>query len=538
MDKSTSSKFDVIVIGGGINGCGIARDLSLRGFKVLLIEKHDFAFGASGNSSGMIHGGLRYLLHDPDTTEKSSRDGGWVKDIARHLIFRIPFVYPVEANRKRSAIYLELLEAYFTAYDKYQTLKGGKKHTRLNRDDLKRVLPWINVDQYRGAVTMDEWGIDDARLTWLNAMSARENGAKILNHTEVIDFIKDAAGRIAGVKVINRLNGQISIYHSSFIVNATGAWSSNLSKLAGISVKIRPAKGIHLVYEGRITDYGVIFQALDGRNVFIMPHGTNTFIGTTDDDYFGSPDEVRVLEDEVEYLLTAARRITSIFDRIKPCGVRVGIRPTIYEYGKYEDDLTRDHKIIDHEETDGISGIYSIIGGKLASFRLVAEEISNIITKRLRKNAVCTTHITPLPGSEEEIKRESIRCPDHIFMSLYRRYGCRLKDIVALMHRNPVYRRIICAGSMVTEAEIRYVIRKEMAMTLDDVERRTGLCKKRCVGGRCSVEAMGILADELGMGWSDVERQLEAYFEHKQRLLKHVEPTLSSLIEAYRRKTL
>src|SRR6516162_8227179 len=178
-----ASMFDTAVIGGGVNGTGVARDLSLRGLRVVLFERNDLAFGASGNSSGMIHGGVRYLSQSPKVTETSCRDSGYIQHIAPHLLFRLPFLMPVKSGAT-GRIAFELIDAYFRAYDDYQPLKHGQPHCRLDASDLARLEPGL-TGSLVGGITFDEWGIDGARLCTLNAIDAIEHGASVYSHTTV-----------------------------------------------------------------------------------------------------------------------------------------------------------------------------------------------------------------------------------------------------------------------------------------------------------------------------------------------------------------
>jgi glycerol-3-phosphate dehydrogenase len=162
-DGPAEARYDVAVVGGGVNGTGVARDLSLRGLSVVLYERHDLAFGASGNSSGMIHGGPRYLLHTPGVTKSSCLDSGYIQRIAPHLLFRIPFLVPMKAGLK-GRVMLELYDAFFRAYDDFQPLKRGELHTRLDASELSRLEPGL-VGSILGGVTFDEWGVDGARLS-------------------------------------------------------------------------------------------------------------------------------------------------------------------------------------------------------------------------------------------------------------------------------------------------------------------------------------------------------------------------------------
>src|SRR5579883_325097 len=215
-----ATEVDVAVVGGGINGTGVARDLALRGLRVALFERNDLAFGASGNSSGMIHGGVRYLSRAPHVTETSCRDSGYIQRIAPHLLFRIPFLMPVRSGPK-GRVALELIDAYFRAYDDYQPLKRGEPHCRLDPSELAELEPGL-VGAVVGGITFDEWGVDGARLCVLNAVDAIEHGARVQVHTDV-ESIARAPGRGYVVEARDRLTQRPSRVRARVVVNATGA---------------------------------------------------------------------------------------------------------------------------------------------------------------------------------------------------------------------------------------------------------------------------------------------------------------------------
>ncbi len=229
---------DVIVIGGGVNGVGVARDASMRGLSVALFERNDLAFGASGNSSGMIHGGLRYLTDDPQVTESSCRDSGHIQTIAPHLLFRIPFLVPVE-SRRYAKILFELMDGFFEAYDGYQPLKHGKPHARLTADEVRQLEPGV-AGELVGGMTFDEWGIDGARLCTENAVDAIERGAKVFTGCTVerIERREDT-GEITGVTYRDRHTGAVGRMKSSVVVNATGAWAPITAAISGLAPAAR-----------------------------------------------------------------------------------------------------------------------------------------------------------------------------------------------------------------------------------------------------------------------------------------------------------
>lgn len=500
---SRDNPYDLIVVGGGINGAAIARDAVMRGLSVALFEMRDFSTGATWSSSGMIHGGLRYLKSDPEVTRLACLDSGFIQKIAPHLIFRIPFVMPwLDKGGLTQRVVFELAEVYFDAYDRYQPLKRGKRHTRLTPEELFYVEPGVRRDVL-GAITMDEWGIDAQRLTVINAVDAVERGANVRNYVRVDGLIRDDNAHVGGVRTYDRISGERAEVFGRAVFNACGPWSMNFARAQGVeSVKVRPGKGVHLIFAGRVTNYAVIFEAIDGRQVFICPQQNTTLLGTTDDDYYGDLEQIPVLEDEVRYLLQAGERYFPGLSKYPLIGTTVGCRPTLYEYGPYEDELSRGHRIWDHAR-DGAAGFYSMAGGKLASYRVMAEEATDVVCRALGKGGACVTASTALPGGEahdtDVAAFTSLGLGAEAATRILYRHGSRAEQVRELMRDNPRWRAVVDPGEPVTEAEIRYCIRTEQVRTLDDLKRRCRLGVGHDAGARASVRAAQILCEELAL---------------------------------------
>lgn len=517
--------YDVAIIGGGVNGTGVARDLSLRGLKVVLFERNDLAFGASGNSSGMIHGGVRYLSTNPKVTRESCQDSGFIQQIAPHLLFRIPFLMPIPAGAK-GRIMMELVDAYLRAYDDYQPLKRGKPHTRLDAADMARLEPGL-VGAMSGGFSFDEWGIDGVRLCVLNTLDAKERGAVVHLHTTVESISKlreeDAAPLRYLVRARDRLTSRAVSVRASAVVNASGAWgpiTATLGKLPTTKVRIRPGKGIHVTYDRRLSNYAILSEAIDGRQIFLEPWQNISVLGTTDDDFFGDLDDVVATSEEVRYLVQGIARVFPSIREARAIGTYAGVRPTLYEYGPNEDALSREHAVVDHA-TDGAPGIYSMIGGKLASYRLFAQEMSDRIAQDLAPSTTCTTHTKPLPGGD--------RAPDALAIAeqheltpiaarrLVYRHGSRAIRILQRIAKRPREREVVCACEPVLEAEVRHAIKEEMARTVDDVARRTRLGLGACGGMRCAARCGQIVAEELGLPPRDGLDQARQFLERQAR---------------------
>lgn len=479
----TAREHDVIIIGGGINGVGIARDCALRGIKALLVEKHDFARGASGNNTGMIHGGMRYMQYDVGTTRSSCTDSGYIQKIASHLLFRVPFIFPVFKGDKVGRLLLEGAEIFFEAYDTFQPLKSGKSHTRLTKDEARFLEPGLS-ENIIGAVTLDEWGIDSFRLTLLNALDAKAYGAQVRTYCEALSFEREANGTISGITFFDHIAKAQETHKAPIVINATGAWGPKLASACGVDYRLRYGKGIHVVLSHRVSNYGLIMHGVDGRQMFFMPHETGTIIGTTDDDFYGDLDLPPVLDDEVSYVMEAAKRVFPNIDQHRKTNSWVGVRPTIYAWGKDEDVLSREHIVIDHAR-DGAAGLFSVTGGKLASYRQLSQEVTDRIAKIIGNSTPCSTHEQRLPGAPSSPRSGG----DTLVASrLSYRHG-DIADAISPDHE-------VCLCEPVTKGEIVHCLKNEMAQRLCDIRGRTHLGFGACGGLHCVMKASQVVAHE------------------------------------------
>ncbi len=503
---------DVVVIGGGVNGTGVARDAAIRGLKVALFERNDLAFGASGNNSGLIHGGPRYMLNDPNVTATSCRDSGYIQAIAPHMLHRIPFLMPVE-NKGQAKIMHALTDAFFEAYDRYQPLKRGKKHTMLTMDEVRKLEPGIRGNLI-GAFSFDEWGIDGPRLCASNAVDAHEHGARIFTSTAVerIERREDT-GEVVAVHYRDRITDEAGKIRTHTVVNATGAWAPITTSLGGLGTnraRVRPGKGIHVVYDRRLLNYAISSKTIDGRQIFVAPWQNMTIVGTTDDDYYGNLDDVRANSEEVRYLVEGVAQVFPAIRVARAIGTYAGVRPTLYAYGPHEDALSREHEIVDHA-SHGAPGVYSMIGGKLASYRIFAEEMTDVLASRFGVSIRCSTHEKPLPGGDVQIDSHALAERAEIdpvaARRLIFRHGSRALRIAERIQRNPREVSTVCVCEPVIEAEVRHVVRTEWARTVADVARRTRLGLGACGGMRCAARCGQIVAQELGLSPQDGLRQ-------------------------------
>ncbi len=508
--------YDLIVIGGGVNGTGIARDAALRGYRTLLVEKRDVAAGSSGANSGMIHGGVRYLRYDRSVSEMACIDSGYIQRIAPHLLFRIPFLFPVGSKDPAHPSLVDRgmrwgVEVYLGIYDDYQPHKRGKPSAVLSAEEAYRLEPGMRRELI-GAVSFDEWGIDPFRLCAANLVSAREAGCDVRLYHRVVSFLRGERGRVVGVELRDERTGKLEGHHGKVVFNATGPWSPRVAALAGVTVKIRPGKGVHLTLDRRVSNYGIICRTVDGRDIFVMPHEQTSIIGTTDDDYYGDPDDLRVTEDEVKYLWEAACHTLPGVAEARILRAWAGVRPTLYEYSRSEDALSREHEVYDHAD-QGAAGLYTMVGGKLASYRIMSEEAVDKVERGLGvQHRACTTHERSLPGGDRfpDVEALAKECglPEPTVSRIAYRHGRLAEEICRMAREEPALAAEVCRCEQVIAAELVFSIRNEEATRLVDLRRRTRVGMGPCQGATCTHRAALVLAHERGLSPAELRREL------------------------------
>jgi glycerol-3-phosphate dehydrogenase len=507
--------YDLAVIGGGINGTGIARDAALRGLSVAVFEREDWGAGTTGGSTRMVHGGLRYLLYDIPTTKHSSEDAGRIRRIAPHVTWRIPFLWPLFPGKR---FFTEATEAFLSAYDPHARRKGGLPHARLSAAEARTLEPGLSQD-VSGALTLDEWGCDVFRLAALNALDARAHGASLFPHVEVLELLQTGKA-VRGVRLRDRIDGRRWDVEARLVVNAAGPWAGQIATMADTEVRLRPGKGIHVTFERRIGNFGLILEGVDGRVMFLVPHGAETIVGTTDTDYYGDPvhADLDIHRDEVAYVIEAAARALPQAREWRPIRAWAGVRNTLFEWGVDSDDLSRRHEVLDHEARDGVSGLISIIGGKLAAYRQQSEEAVDIALRKLGRPATAsTTGTEPLPGAGPEpdfaALTASLPLPASALERIWRRVGNQLTEMFA--GASPGDLAPICRSEAVTAAEIRYAVRVEGCRTLEDARRHAHVGAGPCDGSDCAVAAAHIMAELLDWPAERIRAELRAFFDER-----------------------
>ncbi len=382
------SEFDLLVIGGGVTGAGVARDAALRGLRVCLLERGQPGGATTAASTHLIHGGVRYLLYDRLTTHSSCWDSGHIVRTAGDLLTRLPIVWPVYAGHTRG---LETVETLFEQYDRFQPMKFGRPHLRLTAEAALRVVPGLAPEGLLGALVFDEWWVDAEGLARRTLDSARKAGAEVLLETPVTSVLKDGA-RVTGVRAGGReLRGKVT-------VNAAGPWIDKVSTLAGVRMPLRLMKGTHLIYKDKaLSPVGLLLEAEDrSRYVFVVPSPLGTWVGPTDMPGPDDPDTTRTSAEEVAYLTRSVRRYFKSWPERHDSTI-VGSRPILGQPGA-EKRLSRDFEVFDHEARDGVPGLLTIGGGKMSDYRVMAEAVVDAACLKLGSSAPCRTHLLTLDG--------------------------------------------------------------------------------------------------------------------------------------------
>ncbi len=479
--------FDAVIIGGGINGTGIARDAALRGLQVLLLEKEDFSCGPSAWNSRMIHGGLRYLEYaEVDLVRESLREREWLLWAAPHLVKPLPFLFPCYKHNKRPAW---MIAAGMVGYDILSLDKSVDHFHLLSKKRVLDEIPGLNADGLEvGALYMECQAEYAERLSVENAIGAAELGAVILNHARV-DKIIIEQNQVKGVEFTDTLTGQVYRAHARVTVNAAGPWVDEVYKgLARPMPRLMGGtKGSHLVidrFPGGPDGQALYYEAQsDRRPVLFIPWRDKYLIGSTDLRYEADLDQVVPSDEEIEYIL---RETNLLFPRahLTPASVLyayAGVRPLPYQKAGPEGSITRRHIIKDHAPE--INGLISIIGGKLTTFRSLAHDAVNVMVRKLRMKARFSTTVKqPLPGARVSNYNsfaawfeKSSGLPPETSRRLLSIYGTRSAEVLALARQDETLGRPLCPDTAAIGAEVVFALQNEMAETLTDVMMRRAM---------------------------------------------------------------
>jgi glycerol-3-phosphate dehydrogenase len=522
-----TGSFDLLVIGGGVTGCGIARDAALRGLRIALVEKDDFGSGTSSRSSRLVHGGLRYLEHGHlHLVFESSAERRRLLRLAPHLVRPLAFTWPVYEG---SRVGLWKLEAGLMLYDALALFRNVGRHKRLRAGEVIAQEPALRRDGLRGGALYFDAATDDARLTLANALGAAAAGAVVVNYAEVRSFLRvDGAGGIGGAMVRDRLGDRDVSVRARTVVNATGPWSDALRRLEDAATGTPPPRsmaasgvrrsvGVHVaVQRARIGNRGAItlLSPVDGRVMFVLPDGPHSVIGTTETPTTRSPDEVRATERDVAYLLESTNGFfpSARLTRADVVSAWAGIRPLVAS--RASGDLGRASR--EHAISRGPAGVITITGGKLTTYRVMAADVVDEVERHLgRRPRRSPTAGSPLPGGdlqsiETEIAAARVTTgDDDVARRLVHAHGSAWRAVWerAIASQGGTTRMV--PGLPYIMGEMVYAVEHELARTLGDLLiRRTRLAFETADHGLAVAPAVAELVAPL-LGWNAETRVRE-----------------------------
>lgn len=532
--------FDVLVIGGGVTGAGVALDAVARGYKVALIEKKDFASGTSSKSTKLVHGGIRYLPEfDFALVHEALVERGLLLQNAPYLVQPVEFVLPIYKGDRHpvgmpfttpGGIGLnQLLNIGLSLYDIMAGRRNIKWHRHIRRDKVMELAPALVTDGLKDGFTYYDAQTNDARLTLALIRTAAQYGATITNYTEAVSFVEEK-GKVIAVTVRDKVSGQEAVVHARHVVNATGVYAEQLEELTGVEpqVHIEPSKGVHLVLSREDLKLGnaaiVLPETEDKRILFIVPWGSRAIFGTTDTGK-GDLDHPSVTHEEIAYLLKYLNRYLDLnLTEQDIVSTYAGYRPLVKPRNTNASTakLSRTHAVLQSS-----SGIVSIVGGKLTTYRRMAQDTVDLLSRQDGTKPVHPTQSLPLQGSagwgraQKEIERRGVALglTPEMIKHLGRSYGSVAHTVLDLIEQDASLAAPLIDDLPYVKAEILYACRHEMAMTPEDVlSRRMSITLEDRQRG-CGVvsEVASLMALELGWSFDQQQALTNDYLSEIQR---------------------
>lgn len=480
MSNMNHQEYDAIIIGGGITGAGVARDCSLRGLKVLLVEKQDFTNGATGRNHGLLHSGARYAVNDAESASECIKENMILRKIARHCVDETDglFITLPEDDLSYQKTFVESCE------------KAGIRAEIIDPEEAKRLEPSVNP-ALTGAVRVPDASIDPFHLTTANIIDARRHGATILNYHEVTDLIVEN-GVVKGVTLRNNHTGETSEAYARITINAAGIWGHLVAKRAGITINMFPAKGTLLIFGHRVNSM-VINRCRKPANADILvPDDAVCVIGTTSDRVpFDTIDDLKVTPDEVDLLIREGEKLAPALSTTRILRAYCGVRPLVAS----DDDpsgrnISRGIVCLDHKVRDGLDGFITITGGKMMTYRMMAEVATDLACKKLGINVACTTADMPLPGSELKPEISHGELFSSSFNAAHGRHGT-MAD--AIKYGDKEDDALVCECEEVSVGEVKYAAEKLHVHNLMNLRRRTRVGMGTCQGELCTCRAANII---------------------------------------------
>lgn len=493
-------EYDVVVVGGGIVGAGVLRDLALRGLKAALIDKNDFSSGATGRSHALLHSGARYVVKDPESAKECAEENKILKKIAGHIV------------EDTGGLFVGFSVDPDDYIDKFETgcRRSGVYCRELTPKEAIELEPELNKN-IKYVFEVDDGHVDPFRLTYLNILDALENNAEIFNYTRFLDIVSHQ-DQVIGVKVYDEYKNETRVIKTNSVVFATGAWTGKILIGLGVDITVSPNRGTLIVYSGRIFERVINRLRPPSDGDIIVPSYGTSILGTTSVDV-DDPEDYNSSEDEVRILMKEAKVMSKKLSETRIIRIYAGTRPLIAKGGR---EATRGFEVIDLDKEINLEGAFAIVGGKLTTYRLMAEKISDLVSRYLGIGKRSKTAKIPLPGYDEHsFKRviERARWNSNAIIKAFEKWG----SVAQRFFIKPFDYEIACPCEQVTVGEVKYSVRRLKARTLMDVLRRTRAGMGPCQGLNCVLRIAGIIAS-LDKNYNNIFMEdLKSFLERKWR---------------------
>ncbi|MDD2961218.1 MAG: anaerobic glycerol-3-phosphate dehydrogenase subunit A [Muribaculaceae bacterium] len=478
-----NKKYDVIIIGGGITGAGTARDCSMRGLKTLLVERLDFTAGATGRNHGLLHSGARYAVTDGESAGECIKENMILRKIARHCV------------EETDGLFVTLPEDDLSFQSTFVSscLKAGIRADIIDPKEAIRLEPSVNPDII-GAVRVPDGSVDPFRLTTANAIDARLHGADLLTYHEVIGLVKDK-DRVIGVKLYDKHARMEVEYFAEVTINAGGIWGHKIAEMAGARVNMFPAKGALLIFGHRVNNMVLNRCRKPADADILVPGDTISLIGTTSSRVpYEEVDNMRVTADEVDVLIREGVKLSPTLANTRILRAYAGVRPLVAaDNDPSGRSISRGIVCLDHESRDGIAGFITITGGKLMTYRLMAEWATDMACRKIGNKEQCKTAEKCLPGSDLGADTTTPETPKSGGqMAAKGRHGSMAEKIAS---KNEYDNSLVCECEEVSVGEVEYAINELHVHNLVNLRRRTRVGMGTCQGELCACRAAGLLSN-------------------------------------------
>lgn len=487
-----SKEYDVIIIGGGITGAGTARDCAMRGLKTLLLERHDLTAGATGRNHGLLHSGARYAVTDQESAEECIRENMILRKVARHCV------------EETDGLFITLPEDDLGFQSTFidSCLRAGIRAEAIDPKEAIRMEPSVNKT-LTGAVRVPDGAVDPFRLTVANAFDARLHGAEVMTYHQVTGIVKEGE-RVVGVEAVDVRTKEKKTLRSRLVINAGGIWGHHIAQMAGATVNMFPAKGALLIFGHRVNNLVLNRCRKPADADILVPGDTICLIGTTSSRLpYDEIDDMKVTADEVDLLLREGEKLAPELADTRILRAYAGVRPLVAaDNDPSGRSISRGIVCLDHETRDGIPGFITITGGKLMTYRLMAEWATDLACRKLGVSSTCQTAEKPLPGSETHENESKTTFFDMGQKAAHGRHGSRSVNIRT---EGLLDKSLVCECEGVSVAEVNYAIETLDAKNITNLRRRTRLGMGTCQGELCACRAAGLLAKANGCARESVE---------------------------------